>query len=43
MRRVVPDCAQTILAGYYKFGFATLLLDTFGTSGTTIIEVYETD
>ena len=41
MRRLVPDYSQTVLAGYFKFGFATLLGDTFGTGGTTIIEVEE--
>ena len=35
--------AKTILAGYYKFGCATLLGDTFGTSGTAILEVYEAE
>ena len=36
-------CAKTIVAGYYKFGVATLLGDTFGTSGTAILEIYEED
>ena len=33
--------AKTVLAGYYKFGCATLLGDTFGSSGTAIMEIYE--
>ena len=32
-------CAKTIVAGYYKFGCATLLGDTFGTSGTVVLEI----
>ena len=33
--------AKTVLSGYYKFGCATLLGDTFGTSGTAVMEIYE--
>ena len=33
--------AKTVMAGYFKFGFATLLGDTFGTGGTSVLEVYE--
>jgi len=33
-------CAKTVVAGYYKFGVATLLGNTFGTSGTAILEIY---
>ena len=36
-------CSKTVLAGYYKYGCATLLGDTFGTSGTAIMDVYEED
>ena len=35
--------AKTVLAGYYKYGVATLLLGNFGTSGTVILETYEKD
>jgi len=35
--------AKTVLAGYFKYGCAVLLGDTFGTSGTAIMEVYEED
>lgn len=37
------DCAKTILAGYYKYGSATILGDTFGTTGTAVMEIYEED
>jgi len=33
--------ASTILAGYYKYGVATLIGGGFGTSGTCILEIYE--
>jgi hypothetical protein len=33
--------ASTILAGYYKYGVATLMLGNYGTSGTIILEAYE--
>ena len=36
-------CAKTVLAGYYKYGVATLLLGNFGTTGTIVMEIYETD
>lgn len=45
--RIVPintdrgGVSKTILAGYYKYGCATLLGVNFGTSGTVIIEIYE--
>lgn len=48
MRGVIPwsvdesGCAKTILSGYFKFGCATLLGDTFGTGGTSIL-IYEED
>lgn len=35
--------AATILAGYFKYGVATLIGGRYGTSGTAIIEVYEED
>ena len=35
-------CAKTILAGYFKFGVATLLGGTFGTGGTSVL-IYEED
>ena len=34
--------AKTITSGYYKYGTATLLGDTYGTNGTTIKEVEPT-
>lgn len=34
--------AKTILSGYYKYGVRTLLTGDFGTSGTIIMEIYET-
>lgn len=47
MKRMIPintdmdgACSKTILAGYYKYGVATLIGDTFGTSGTSILEIY---
>lgn len=49
MKKMIPinveqgGAAKTILAGYYKFGCATLLGDTFGTSGTAILEAYEAE
>lgn len=33
--------ASTILAGYYKYGVATLIGGGYGTSGTIIIEINE--
>ena len=33
--------ASTILAGYYKYGVATLMLGNYGTSGTIILETDE--
>lgn len=45
MKRLVPintdgdGNASTILAGYYKFGAATLIGGGYGTSGTAIIEI----
>ena len=30
-----------MLAGYYKYGVQTLLLGDFGTSGTVVLEIYE--
>lgn len=47
MKRLIPintdgiGVSKTILAGYYKFGCATLLGDTFGTSGTAVMEIYD--
>lgn len=35
--------SSTILAGYYKFGVATLIGGGYGTSGTAIMEIYEED
>ena len=35
--------AKTVLAGYYKYGCATLFAGDFGTSGTAIMEIYEHD
>lgn len=48
MKRLIPintsgGVAATILAGYYKFGVATLLLGDFGVTGTAVMEVYEED
>lgn len=33
--------ASTIVAGYYKFGYATLLGGGYGVSGTVIMEINE--
>lgn len=33
--------AKTVLAGYYKFGVATLLTGDFGTTGTIVMEYGE--
>lgn len=47
MKRLIPintdgiGLSKTILAGYYKYGCATILGDTFGTSGTAVMEVYD--
>jgi hypothetical protein len=46
MQRLIPwntygPLAKTILAGYYKFGFETMMLDHFGSSGTSVIVVYD--
>lgn len=47
MKKLVPinevdGIAKTIVAGYYKFGAATLLA-WGGSTGTAIMEVYESD
>lgn len=36
-------CSKTVLAGYYKYGVATLLGETFGTTVTIILEIDEED
>ena len=47
MKRMIPlntdrgGASKTILSGYYKYGVQTLLLGDFGTSGTTVLEIYE--
>ena len=47
MKRMIPlntdrgGASKTVLAGYYKFGVQTLLLGTFGSTGTTVLEIYE--
>lgn len=33
------DNACTIVAGYYKFGWETFIGGTFGTTGTSILEI----
>ena len=33
--------AKTICAGYYKYGVQTLLTGEFGTTGTVVLEVYQ--
>lgn len=33
--------AKTVLAGYYKYGVRTLLTGEYGTSGTIVMEIYE--
>lgn len=33
--------AKTILAGYYKYGCATILGENYGTSGTAVMEIYD--
>ena len=49
MKRMIPlntdrgGASKTVLAGYYKFGVQTLLLGTFGSTGTTVLEIYEDD
>lgn len=47
MRRTLntdnDKCSLAILAGYYKFYTATLLDGNYGTKGTVVIEVYETN
>ena len=35
--------AKTVLAGYYKYGCATLLGKNFGTTGTIVLEIDEKD
>ena len=35
--------SKTILAGYFKYGVATLLTGDYGTSGTVVMIVYEDD
>ena len=32
-------CAKTVLAGYFKYGAATLIGGGYGTTGTVIIEI----
>lgn len=44
MRKRIPintdgEVAKTVLAGYYKYGCATILGGTFGTTGTAIMDV----
>ena len=34
-------CSKTILAGYFKYGCATLIGGEYGTSGTIVVEIYE--
>lgn len=47
MKRTIPintdrgGASKTVLAGYYKYGVQTLLLGDFGTSGTVVLEIYE--
>lgn len=46
MRRVALNtdedgCSKTVLSGYFKYGFATLIGGEFGTTGTAIMEVYD--
>ncbi len=33
--------AKTILSGYFKYGVATLIGGEYGTSGTSIVLLYE--
>ena len=46
MKRMIPlntdrgGASKTVLAGYYKFGVQTLLLGTFGSTGTTVLMLY---
>lgn len=44
MRRITYNTdkgvAPTILAGYFKFGTATLLGGGYGTTGTAVIEIW---
>ena len=36
---ITKDIAPTLLAGYYKYGVATLITGNFGTSGGAILEI----
>ena len=36
---ITNDIAPTLLAGYYKYGVATLITGNFGTSGGAILEI----
>ena len=36
---ITNDIAPTLLAGYYKYGMATLITGNFGTSGGAILEI----
>ena len=36
---ITNDIAPTLLAGYYKYGVATLITGNFGTSGRAILEI----
>ena len=36
---ITNDIAPTLLAGYYKYGVATLITGNFGTSGGSILEI----
>ena len=36
---ITNDISQTLLAGYYKYGVATLITGNFGTSGCAILEI----
>lgn len=36
-------CAKTVLAGYFKYGAATLIGGGYGTKGTVIIEIEDED
>ena len=38
---ITNDIAPTLLAGYYKYGVATLITGNFGTSGGAILEILD--
>ena len=37
----IDGVCPTVLAGYFKFGTATILGDNYGTTGAAVLEIYE--